>query len=66
MVLHMAVDYTAFTVKALQDFLRARALSTVGRKAELVARLEESDSASTNNESTVNSPYPNSSLPPQR
>ena len=39
----MAVDYSSFTVKTLQDLLRARGQVIFGGKAELVARLTYCD-----------------------
>jgi SAP domain-containing ribonucleoprotein len=37
------VDYASKTVAQLQDILRSRSLPHSGKKAELIARLEESD-----------------------
>lgn len=39
------VDYSVLTVKQLQAELKSRELETAGKKAELVARLEEDDAS---------------------
>ncbi len=39
------VDYASKTVAQLQEILRSRSLPHSGKKAELIARLEESDLA---------------------
>jgi len=45
--LETSADYDTFRVAELKEMLRARALATSGRQAELIARLKSADDGDT-------------------
>jgi SAP domain-containing ribonucleoprotein len=52
------VDYAKKTVAELQEILKSRSLSHTGKKAELVARLNEADEAAAENGAYSSVPTP--------
>ncbi|KAK4940963.1 hypothetical protein LTR10_019007 [Elasticomyces elasticus] len=58
------VDYAKKTVAELQEILKSRSLSHTGKKAELIARLNEADEEAAQNEATKAPPAEATSAPP--
>ncbi|KIW15951.1 hypothetical protein PV08_06001 [Exophiala spinifera] len=58
------VDYAKKTVAELQEILKSRSLPHTGKKAELVARLNEADQAAAENEALKAPPAESTTAPP--
>ncbi|EXJ89531.1 hypothetical protein A1O3_02598 [Capronia epimyces CBS 606.96] len=60
------VDYAKKTVVELQEILKSRNLSHTGKKAELIARLNEADKAAEANDPAEAPPAESTSAPPEQ